>query len=143
VDEEEVDGVDAERGERAVERPARVVGTVVAVVELAGDVDVVAVEAGGADRLPDLPLVAVHLGGVYVPVADLERTGDGLDRLGGIDLEYPEAELGDRGAVVELDGGQWTGHVTRMGVASTVRCSPASTRRRSRSSASQTSAKPV
>ena len=44
VDQEEVDVVRAELGERRLERAARVVGRVVAVVELAGDEDVRAVD---------------------------------------------------------------------------------------------------
>ena len=43
-----------------------------AVVELACDEDVGAVQPGLADALADLLLVSVHLGGVDVPVADLE-----------------------------------------------------------------------
>ena len=50
VDQEQVDVVDAELGERLVERAARVVGLVEAVVELARDEDVLAVDAGGGDR---------------------------------------------------------------------------------------------
>ena len=49
VDQEQVDVVDAERLQRAVERAAGVVGRVEAVVQLAGDEDVAAVQAGGAD----------------------------------------------------------------------------------------------
>ena len=77
VDEEQVDVVEAQLGERAVERPAGVVGPVEAVVQLAGHEDVAAVEPGRADRLADAPLVAVHLGGVDVPVADLQRLAHG------------------------------------------------------------------
>jgi hypothetical protein len=59
-------------GEGPVERLASVVGPVRAVVELAGDEDVGSVESGGADRLADLLLVAVHLRRVDAPVADLQ-----------------------------------------------------------------------
>src|SRR5439155_11272965 len=71
VDEEQIDVVEAERGQRAVERGARVVGAVEAVVELARDEDLASVEAEGANRLADAALVAVHLRGVDIPVADL------------------------------------------------------------------------
>ena len=77
------------------ERAARVVGAVEAVVELGGDVELVARDAGGLDRGPDLGLVAVHLGGVDVAVAHLERLLDGPLRLLGRHQEDAEAELGD------------------------------------------------
>src|ERR687887_1260482 len=50
VDQEEVDVVEAELGERLVDRTAGVVGPVKAVGQLARYKDVVAVEPGGADR---------------------------------------------------------------------------------------------
>ena len=103
VDQEQVDVVHAQRGQRAVERPARVVGPVEAVVELAGDVQLVPVEAGGGHRLADPLLVAVHLRRVDVPVADLERGAHRLRGLGRLDLEDAEPELGDRATVVEVD----------------------------------------
>ena len=88
-----------------VERAAGIVGPVLAVVELAGDEDLVAVEPGRADRLADAGLVAVPLGGVDMAVADLERARDRLGGLAGVDLEDAEAELRDRVAVVERDVG--------------------------------------
>ena len=58
----------------------------------------------------DLRLVAVHLGGVDVPIADLDgRTHRGR-RLGGRDLEDTEAELRDLDTVVEADV-RYDGHV--------------------------------
>ena len=53
VDEEQVDVVGAERSQRLVERASRIVGFVEAVVELAGDEHVGAVESGVADALAD------------------------------------------------------------------------------------------
>src|SRR3954454_9800378 len=108
VDEEEVDVVEAEVGERPVERAAGVVGLVEAVVELARHEDGGPIETGVADRLADLLLVAVHLGRVDVPVPDLEGGGHGRGGLGGVDLEDTEAELRDRVTVVEVDGGDGT-----------------------------------
>src|SRR6185503_12511632 len=87
--------------ERRLERAARVVGRVEAVVELAGDVDARAVDAGAGDAVADARLVAVHLGGVDVAVADGQRAPD---RLGGVlrrDLEDAESELRNRVAVVQ------------------------------------------
>ena len=97
--------VEPQLGQRGVERAPRLVGQVVAVVELGGDEQLVARDAAGRDRAADALLVAVHLRGVEVPVAHLERL---LDHLAGSPrghLEDAEAELGDGGAVVELDSG--------------------------------------
>ena len=91
----------------SVERSASVVGTVKAVVELAGDEYLGAIEAGGASGVADSALVAVHLGRIDVPVADLEC---GADRLSGVlwrDLEDAEPQLGDRVAVVQARGSGW------------------------------------
>jgi len=109
VDEEEVDPVQVQRRQGRVEGAAGVVGPVEAVVELAGDVELVAGDAGGLDRLADALLVLVHLRGVDVAVADLECRGH---RLGGLlrrHLEDPEAELRDGRLVVEGDRGNGHG----------------------------------
>ena len=114
MDQEQVDVVEAELLERAGERLAGVVGAVVAVVELAGDEHLAAVDAGGADRLADAPLVAVHLGGVDVAVADLEGRRHGLGGVLGRDLEDAEAELRDRVAVVERRGWECVSGIVLM-----------------------------
>jgi hypothetical protein len=75
VDEEQVQVVEAEVGQRPVVGAQGVVAAVEAVVQLAGHEDLVAGDARARDGLADTLLVAVHLGGVDVPVADLE--GDG------------------------------------------------------------------
>ena len=103
VDEEQVDVVDAERLERLVERLAGGVGLVGVVLQLAGDEDLASVEARRRDGLPHLGLVAVHLGGVDVPVPGLERRAHGGRRVLRLDLEDAEAELRDGLAVVQRD----------------------------------------
>jgi hypothetical protein len=105
VDEEQVDVVELQLGERPVEGPERVVPAVEAVVELGGHEDLLARDAGVADALADALLVPVHLGGVDVPVTDLQG---GLHRLRGLlrlDLVDAEAELRDLHAVVQGDRG--------------------------------------
>ena len=52
-------------------------------------------EPGGVDRLPDLGLVAVDLGGVDVAVAGVDRGGHVLERVLRRNLEDAEPELGD------------------------------------------------
>lgn len=60
-------------------------------------------EARGAERVSDPTLVGVHLGGVDVPVPDLQGDAHDLRRVGRWNLEDPEAELRNRVTVVELD----------------------------------------
>src|SRR5699024_10033598 len=74
-------------------------GLVEGVVELGGDPEIVARQAGCGDRAAHALLVAVHLRGVEVPVTDLQRIGD--DPLGVLrgHLEGAEPELGYRAAV--------------------------------------------
>jgi hypothetical protein len=55
VNQKEVDVVGLQRFERGVERPARVVGSVVPVVELAGDEALGPVDAGVRDAGSDTP----------------------------------------------------------------------------------------
>ena len=105
VDQEQVDVVEPERDQRGVEGPARVVGPMGRVAELAGDEHIVTREAGGADALADPALVAVHLRGVDVAVARLERLLHGPGGVPRCDLEDPEPELRDGPAVVEPDAG--------------------------------------
>ena len=75
-----------------------------AVVELARDEHVATVDAGVANALSDTRLVLVHLGGVDMAVADVQRRPDGLGGFAGVDLEYAESQLRDFRAVVEFDG---------------------------------------
>ena len=93
MDQEQVDVVQAERLERVVEGPAGLVGLVRVVAQLAGDEHVGAVEAGSADRLADFLLVAVHFGGVDVPVAGLQRAAYRSECVLRLDQEDAEAEL--------------------------------------------------
>src|SRR5450755_2816156 len=105
MDQEQVDVVEAQLAEGCLERAVSVVRPVVAVIELAGDEHLCSVQAGAAYGLPDAALVAVHLGGVDVPVAHLECGADRLCSFGGIDLKDAKPKLRDRMAVVERDVG--------------------------------------
>jgi len=115
VDQEEVERADVEVRERPVERLARVIRLVEAVVQLAGHEDLVAGQAGGADRLADALLVAVHLGGVEVPVADVQRLGHRLQGVLRRHLEDAEPELRDGRAVIQGQGGNRVCHTSRNG----------------------------
>ena len=88
-----------------LERVERLVVAVVADPDLRLDEDVAAVEAGAADRLADLALVAVGGGRVDVAVADRERRLDRAARLVGRRLEDAEADGGQLDAVVQLQRG--------------------------------------
>jgi hypothetical protein len=61
VDDEQVDLVDAQRLQGAVEGPEGVVATVVAIVQLAGDEDLVSGQSGRGHCGADALLVAIHL----------------------------------------------------------------------------------
>lgn len=74
------------------------------VVELGGDPDVGAGHAGVADGGADLGLVAVGEGGVDVAVAVGEGGEDGVVDLVGGRLPGAEADGGDFGTGVELEG---------------------------------------
>ena len=94
VQQEEVDVVDAEPPQAAVEADECLVVAVVADPELGDDEDLAAVDRGASDPLADLALVAVCGGGVEERVAVRDR---GLDRNGRLlrrALEDAEAEAG-------------------------------------------------
>ena len=103
VDQKQVDVIRTQRAQCVVECAARVIGPVIAVVELAGDEHLAAVQPGIADPLTDLLLVAVHLGGVDVAVADLQRRTYCRGSLIRLDLEDAETQLRDGVAVIEGD----------------------------------------
>ena len=103
MDEEQVDVIGIQRTQRVVERAPRIVGTVIPVVELAGDEHLAAIQPGIPDALRDLLLVAVHLGGVDVAVADFECGPHGRGSLFRLYLEDAETQLRDGVAVIESD----------------------------------------
>ncbi len=105
VDEVQVDVLEAEPLERRVHRGEGLLRALVVVEQLRRDEELVARDAGVGDRLADAFLVAVDRRGVDVAVADLERVADDPLRLGRVDLEDAEAELGDGVAVVERESG--------------------------------------
>src|SRR6201993_1235321 len=103
MNEEQVDVIGIQSFQRPIERAARVVGLVEAVVELAGDENVGPVEAGVANALADSLLVAIHLRGVDVSVADLQGRPDRRGGLARIDLIHTETKLRDAHTIVEFD----------------------------------------
>ena len=114
VDEVEVGALHAEALERAAHRRDRVVVRVVAAGDLAGDDDLVARQAGAAQRLADLGLVLVVHGRVEHPVAGLEggdHRGRAVLAAQGIGAE---ADRGEGGAVVEVVRRD-PGHVSNLG----------------------------
>ena len=105
MDEKQVDVVESEGLQRLVEGTPRLARLMEAVVELTRDVDVAPVEPGRANGLADPVLIAVHLRGVDVAIADLERVHHRLRRLGRRNLEHAESELRNRMPVVQRDRG--------------------------------------
>ena len=111
MDQVEVDEFELEPLEAVLEGVLRLLVAVVVVEALGRDEDLVAVEPRRAEGLADLGLVPVGGRRVDVAVAEIERAGDGLSGLGGVDLEGAEPELRDLGAVVQLDVGDLCGRV--------------------------------
>jgi hypothetical protein len=90
VDQEQVEIVEAERLERAVEGLSGVVGPVRAVGELAGDEYLTTIQARLTNGIPDFSLVPIHLGGIDVPVTGLQGGDDRLRGVGWLDEENTE-----------------------------------------------------
>ena len=93
--EEEVHVVRAQVLEGALDGCGGPLGFVVGVVDLRRDEQVLASDSRGLERRPDLGLVAVHLGGVDMAVADLEGAAHRVVRVLGRDLVGAETEDGD------------------------------------------------
>jgi hypothetical protein len=113
VDQVEVDAVEAEPLEAAVEGGQGGVVALLGVPQLGGDEDLVAGQPGGGDGGAHTGLVAVRGGGVDVAVAGLERLLDHLLRLLRRHLEDAEAQLRDLHAVMQGDvgDGRHAGHL--------------------------------
>lgn len=112
VQQEQIDLVHAELARALVEA---VQGAVVAVVrdpQLGLEEHLGAIQAGSAEGLAHLALVAVGGSGVDQAVADAQRLGDRGDRLLRRGLEDAEAQRGHPDAVVQGEGG---GHVVLLG----------------------------
>ncbi len=95
VDEQEVDRVGPELAQALLVGATHRVGRDVARRHLRREEDLVAVHVAVGDGPPDLLLVAVHLRGVDVAVAELEGVADRLVALPSLELPGPEAERGD------------------------------------------------
>ena len=104
MDEEEVELIDSQIVESLGERVPRRLRLMVRIVELAGDEDLVARQAAVGDRGSDLGFVAVHLGGIDVPVADLQRVADRTIGVLGPHLVGAIPELRNQHPVVQLNG---------------------------------------
>ena len=94
VEDQQVDLLDAELAGALLEAVQRLVVAVVGDPDLRLQEHLGAVEAGGADRLADLALVAVGGGGVDVAVAGVERRSTASRVSSGGRLEDAEAEGG-------------------------------------------------
>ena len=114
VDEVHVDPVQPQPLQGLAGAGDRVVVRVVPTGDLAGHHDLVAGHAGAPDRLADLGLVAVVHGRVDQPVAVLERTGHGRDRVVAAQTGGAEADRRDGGAVVELAWGGRKAHASTV-----------------------------
>ena len=82
--------VEPELLQGSIERPADRIRRQIFVPDLGGDMQILAGDAGGGDRGANGLLVAVHLGGVEMPVAQRQRALD--RRAAGIALHAKGAE---------------------------------------------------
>src|SRR5215471_2017058 len=106
--------VEVEPFHALVERMADVVRAMVGVAELCRDVDLIAGYSGFSQRKSHAHFVPVHLRGVDVAIANLERETDYISRLARVlrrrctvrrDLQCTKTQLRDRCSVVESDRG--------------------------------------
>ena len=105
MDEQQVDVVGAQAAQGAVDGAGGALVPGVGDPHLGGDEDVLAGQSTGGDGRAHALLVAVGLGGVDVPVADLEGLEHGPLGLLRRGQEDAVADLRDVHAVVESDGG--------------------------------------
>src|SRR5580693_6077295 len=103
MDQEQVDVLGAESLERPFESQACIVRLVRVVAQLAGDEDLTAVQARPGNGLAHLGLVAVHLGGIDVPVPGLECRAHGGRRVLRLNQEDAEPELRNGLTIVQPD----------------------------------------
>ena len=68
--------IEPELLQRRIERAADGLGAEILVPDFCGDMQVLAGNAGGGNRRADRFLIAVHLGGVEMPVAEPQRAFD-------------------------------------------------------------------
>jgi hypothetical protein len=100
VDDVQVDALDPEPLEAAFKLSD---GVFASWIELGGDEDLIARDIAFAQPLPHACLIAVRLGGVDVPVSELECPPDGVDALGAVrHLPDAKAEHWDRAAVAQF-----------------------------------------
>ena len=76
VDQQEVDVGEAQLRQAFLGGPLEFARRQVVLPDLGGDEDVVAPDPAGAQTLPDLALIAIHLGGVDVAVSEPPRLLD-------------------------------------------------------------------
>ena len=93
MNEEQVEHIQAQIAHGGLEAAQGVVAPMVAVVELGGHPQLVAGHSRARDGGADAGLVAVHLGGVDMPVADVEGVADHAFDLLDADLVGAQTQL--------------------------------------------------
>jgi len=103
VDQVQVDVIQAEFAQTAIDGGQRRIRSLVVVPQLGGDEQLVARDTGFGDGRTDTFLVAVGSRGVDVPVARLQCRRHHPLGLGRVHLEHSEAELRDDVPVIQFD----------------------------------------
>jgi hypothetical protein len=116
VDQEQIEHLDVERLERRVDAAQRLFEVQPVVGQLARYEKLRAVDARLVDRLAHFALVSVHLRGVDVAVADLDRVREGLDRGFRWNQEDAKSELRDLDAVVQRQRGDCGHRVSSLAI---------------------------
>ena len=110
VDQVQVEMVKAKGLEAAAEGPFHVAAFLVIVSELRGDEDLLPWDPRCANGCADFSFVVVSGRGIDMSVTDLKSVFDDTLRVGRIDSEHSEPELGDGGVGREGNGGNVSGH---------------------------------
>ena len=110
VNQVQVEVVQAQGFETAAEGALYVAAFMVIVSELRGDENLFPWDPRRVKGCADFSFVVVSGRGVDVPVTDLEGVFDDALRVGRVNEEHSETELGDGGAGIEGNGGDVSGH---------------------------------
>ena len=110
VNQVQVEVVEAQGLETAAEGALNVAAFMVIVSELRGDEDLLPGDPRRVKGCADFSFVVVSGGCVDVPVTDREGVFDDALRVGRVNEEHSETELGDSGAGIEGNGGDVSSH---------------------------------
>jgi len=104
VDQQEVEGRHAELAETLIDRAFKVARRQAVVPYLGDEKNLLALDPGGGEPLPDLALIAVHLRGIEMAIAVPQRRADDIDAGCVPELHGSQSKDRDGGAGGASDG---------------------------------------